>query len=83
MKLELFWSEFLFEKLATNLCITMRRAKGRCKSRLTEVLSSAPKGKPSTAKATATPQTHSCPLNAYPSPQNASPLEQAVADSLS
>ena len=50
---------------------------------MTEVLSTAPKAKPSTAKATATPRPPSCPVTVYHLPKNASPLEQAVAETLS
>ena len=83
MKLEIFLTELLFEILATNLCIKMRGTKRRCKSWLTEVLSTAPKAKLSTAKATATPRRPSCPVAVYLLPKNASSLEQAVAESLS
>ena len=50
---------------------------------MTEVLNAAPKAKPSTAKATATPQHPSYPGTVYPLPKNASLLEQAVTESLS
>ena len=83
MKFETFLTELLFENLATNLCIRLRGKKERCKSWLTEVLSNVPKAKPRTAEATATPRPPSGPVNVYPLPKNASPLEQAVAESLS
>ena len=46
-------------------------------------MSTAPRAKPGTAKATANPRPPSCPVTVYPLPNNVSPLEQAVADSLS
>ena len=75
--------ELFFENLATNLCIRMGDTRGRCKSWLMEVLTTAPKAKPNAAKVTATPGPLSCPLKIYPLPKNASALEQAVAESLS
>ena len=83
MKFELFLTQLLFENLPENLGIRMLGAKRRCKSWLTEVLSTAPMAKLSTAKATATPRAPSCPVTVYSLPKNASPLKLAVAESLS
>ena len=54
-----------FENLLMNLCIRIRGAKGRYKSLLTEVLSTAHKAKTSIAKATAIPRAPSCAVIVY------------------